>query len=130
MLKTLADALYPKKPEPVVGSNGVERLLTNERYISRLWQFAHDRAGGHVQGEVTLTTIDDLGRRIDALYDATNKGVHADLTEAEASQFVTQTIMHCGDLFRLHDDTSAIDARTTFPTLNFRTCRRASSIGR
>jgi hypothetical protein len=108
LLKTLADALYPAQGEPVVGKDGVERNLTENRYIARLWQFAYERAGGHAAGEVTLTAIDDLGRRIDALYDATNKGVHDVVSEAEAAQLVTQTIMLCGDLLRLRDNVSAI----------------------
>ncbi len=107
-LKTLADAVYPAQDQRVAGADGTERSLTEERYISRLWQFAYEMAGGHAAGELVLATIQDLGRRIDAVYDAASKGVHDAVGEHEAFQYVAQTILLMADLLLLRDKSSAV----------------------
>jgi hypothetical protein len=108
--KSLADAVFPARKQPVVGSDGITRELTEEKYITRLWQFVFEAAGGHRSGDLALANIGDLGRRIDAVHDATQKGVHDSVDEVEAHQFVTQTILLAGDILRLHTRTSAIAA--------------------
>lgn len=108
ILKEIADALYPASSTPVMGKDGKQRILTDDKYIARLWQFAADRLKGSSSGKVFLTTLDDIGGRIDSLYSLSCKGVHAEISESELNQCVIQTYLLIGDLLRLHDGDSAM----------------------
>ncbi len=55
-----------------------------------------------------LAEVQDVGNRIDRLYEMSNKGVHAETTEFEVNQTVIQTYLLMGDILRLADDDSAI----------------------
>lgn len=108
ILKEIADTLYPASPTPVVGKDGKQRILNEDKYIARLWQFAADRLKGSASGKVFLTTLDDIGGRIDSLYSLSCKGVHAEISELELNQCVIQIYLLIGDLLRLHDGDSAM----------------------
>ena len=108
VLKSLADRLYPARKEPIIGSDGQERRLTDDKYIARLWQFVAERVKGRTAGDLLLAQVNDTGNRIDRLYDLDNKGVHADVTEFEVNQAVIQTYLLVGDILRLVDQDSAL----------------------
>lgn len=110
ILKSLADTLYPVPTQPVLGPDSRERALTEEKYISRLWQFVYERVKGKTAGDLLLAQVNDMGNRIDRLYDLSSKGVHVDTTEFEVDQAVIQTYLLIGDILRLADDNSAINA--------------------
>jgi hypothetical protein len=80
VLKSLADRLYPAREEPIIGSDGQEKKLTEEKYIARFWQFVAERVKGRTAGDLLLAQVNDTGNRIDRLYDLVSKGVHADVT--------------------------------------------------
>lgn len=42
LLKDLTDFLYPLKDEPIIGSDGIERELSEENFVNRIWQFVGD----------------------------------------------------------------------------------------
>ncbi len=108
ILKSVADRLYPARKDPVLGTDGKERLLTDDKYIARLWQYVADKAQGKTAGELLLAGINDLGNRVDRTYALTSKGVHADVPEFEVNQCVIQTWLLIGDILRLADGESAI----------------------
>ena len=108
ILKSLADSLYPPREDPVIGTDGNPRNLTDDKYIARLWQFVSDRVGTTKSGGMLLAQVSDLGSRIDRLYEFTNKGVHADVSEFEVDQCVIQTYLLVGDLLRITDQESAV----------------------
>jgi hypothetical protein len=108
LLKSLADVLFPPPSTPVVGADGISRVLTDEKYVARLWQYAFDRIGRSASGELLLSQVNDLGNRIDRLYDLTNKGVHAEVSRFEVNQCVIQTYLLIGDLIRIAEKQSAI----------------------
>lgn len=110
VLKSLADKLFPALDGPIIGADGRVRKLNDENYINRLWQFATDRASGHASGEVLLAQITALGNRIDALYDLTCKGTHADVSAYEANQCIIETYAVIGAILRLADEDSAIQS--------------------
>lgn len=109
VLKSLADRLYPPVTTPVLGPDGKKRDLGDDKFVSRLWQFVADRCHGSRSGDVLLTTLQDLGGRIDAIYCLTNKGVHAQVSAFEMNQCVIQTYLLVGDILRVADRTSAIE---------------------
>lgn len=108
LLKDLADFLYPATDEPVIGSDGKSRILTDDQVKNRLWQYVFEQLGRSKSGDLLLASIQDLGNRIDRLYDLTNKGVHADVSDFEVNQCLIQTFILVGDLLRIVDKQSAI----------------------
>jgi len=108
ILKSLADALYPPRERPIVGPDGKERSLTEDKYVNRLWQYVADRVGGSKSGDLLLAQLQDLGNRIDRLYDLACKGVHDVVSEFEVNQCVIQTYLTVGDILRLSEEDSAI----------------------
>ena len=110
ILEALADSVYPASETKVKGPDGKERLLTQDKYISRLWQFVADKVGQRTSGELLLSQIADLGHRIDKAYALACKGVHAEVSAFEVNQCVIQTYLAVGDILRLYDQTSALDS--------------------
>jgi len=108
LLKTLGDMLYPASDSPVLGADGEHRVLTEDQYVSRLWQYVFERVAQTKSGELLLAEVRETGNRLDRLYDLTCKGVHSEVSEFEVNQAVMQTYFLIGDLIRLSDDTSAI----------------------
>lgn len=104
ILKDLADALYPPTSCEVTTSDGKNHKLTEEKFISRLWQFVSEKMFGQTSGNLLLAGINDLGARLDKVYDLSCKGVHSDVTEFEMNQCVIQTYLLIGDILRLHDN--------------------------
>lgn len=109
LLKALADSLQPATGETKTGADGIEREITDENYINRLWQFASDASAGSRSGDLLLEEVTDLGNRIDRLYELINKGVHADLSELEVTQALLQVYVVVGDLLRHEQKISAMN---------------------
>ncbi len=74
ILKSVADAVYPARNEPVM-TNGQERKLTDDRYINRLLQFVTEHAGKHGTGDVLQANLTMLGARLSAIDKLASKGV-------------------------------------------------------
>jgi hypothetical protein len=113
ILKALADKVYPATSKPVQGIDGQERRLTDEKFVARLWQFVAERVRGKTSGELLLAEINDLGGRIDRVYELSCKGVHTDVSDFEVNQCVIQTYLVIGDILRLYDHNSALESKDT-----------------
>ncbi|UZX02479.1 hypothetical protein F8G81_07505 [Arthrobacter sp. CDRTa11] len=107
MIKALADALYPATGETIVGVDKVERAMDDEAYRNRLIQFAKEKLGKRLQGKVMGDALASYGKRITNLDSMASKGVHSDVTAAEAEQCVIWSFMLAADLLRIADGTSA-----------------------
>jgi hypothetical protein len=107
LLKDLADVLYPPTNVQITGADGKQRDLSEDKYINRLWQFIYEKTPKSTSGQLLMATIDDLGHRIDRIYDAINKGIHAEIDEFEVNQCLIQTYLVIGDLLRVFDRQSA-----------------------
>ena len=110
ILKSVADHVYPPRKQPIMDHDGKIREVTDSHFVNRLWQFVSDAVGGRVSGDLLLSQINDLGNRIDGIYDLATKGVHADVSEFELNQCVIQTWFLVGDILRLEERDSAIYA--------------------
>jgi hypothetical protein len=108
ILKTLADALYPATRAMVKGVDGVDRKMTDDKFVARLCQFAADRTKGSRARELLVADIAQLGTRLDALNALSSKGVHATVSQTELDQCLIQTYLVAGDLLRIRAATSAI----------------------
>lgn len=101
LLKSLADALYPPSNTPIIGSDGKERILDEKKYIGRLRQYVYEKVKTSASAKLLIPQIQDLGNRIDNLYDLTCKGVHDEIGKFEVNQCVIQTFMTIGDILRI-----------------------------
>lgn len=106
MIKDLADALYPATGETIVGEDRVERVMDDDAYRNRLVQFAKEKLGKRLRGKVMGDTLASYGKRITNLDSMASKGVHSDVTAAEAEQCVIWSFMLVADLLRIADGTS------------------------
>lgn len=102
-LKSLADALYPASVEPVVGLDGKDHEVTDDKFMNRLIQFASNRSRslGAAERAVLLAQIPHLGQMLDGLNELASKGVHGSTTDAEVDHCIIQTYLLIGDLLRL-----------------------------
>jgi hypothetical protein len=107
VLKAMADSLYPSDSVPVVCSDGKTRIMTDDKFISRLIQFVFEAMGKHASANLVMAEIQSLGPRIEKLHDLSNKGVHAVVTRTEADQCAIHTYLLVGDLLRIKDGVSA-----------------------
>lgn len=105
-LKSLADRLYPPSEVPVIGVDGKERILNDQMYIARLWQFITDSKAGSTAKHMLAEEVEHLGKEIDRLYDLAGKGVHDEVTEFEVNMCVINMYSVTGALLRLLDETS------------------------
>lgn len=107
VLKTLADALFPATDATVTGIDGIERKMTDDKYVSRLCQYAGDSTAGSASQGLIVAQVNALGNRLDALNRLSSKGVHAAVSSAEVDQCLIQTYLAVGDLLRIEDGQSA-----------------------
>ena len=103
ILESVADVVYPPRIEPVVDAGGKSRDVGQENYVNRLWMFVADSMSGSTRSKVLLATLQDFGTRIDKVYALTNKGVHADVAQAEVDTCVMQTYVLAGEILRVFE---------------------------
>ena len=109
LLKDLADVLYPPTSQKNTGADGKTRDLSEDKYISRLWQYVSEKTQIMTSAELLKATLEDFGHRLDRIYDFTNKGVHAEVDEFEMNQCLMQAYLLVGDILRIFDKQSAIE---------------------
>lgn len=106
-LKSLADLLYPPRDAPVLGPDGKERLLTDSKFVSRIWQYLAESAAGSDARKQMQAEVEQLGGTVDRLYALASKGVHDEVTTFEVSTCVLSLYGVAGALLRIHDAQSA-----------------------
>lgn len=109
MIKALADALYPATDEEIAGADGVSRKMSDDAYQNRILQYVVEKVGKHNQGEVIQETLRSLGLRLKALNGLASKGVHDEVSLAEAENCVAWTYMLAADVLRIADGTAPIE---------------------
>lgn len=108
MIKSLADALYPATDEKITGEDGAERVMSDEFYRNRLLQYVREQLGRHKQGPVIQKTLDGLGARLNSLDSLASKGVHDEVSAAEAETCIVWTYLLAADIVRIADGSSAL----------------------
>lgn len=102
ILLDLADALYPPKDEPIV-INGKPIKVGQDQYINRLVQFVSSKSTSETYSRIVGSNLSSIGERIDAIYNATNKGTHVEVTKDEASRYIVHTYLLISDIISLVD---------------------------
>ncbi len=100
VLKSVADAIYPARREPLVLPDGTKVMLTDDKYVNRLMQAVREGVGSHGPGEAITATLTSLYGRLRALDGLASKGVHADVSEREVDICIVQTYLVLGDVLR------------------------------
>lgn len=100
VLKTVADVLYPASNALVQGIDGRARKMTDDKFISRLCQFASEGSGSS-SAALLSAQVRSLAERLDALNALSSKGVHDEASSAEVDQCMIQTYLVVGDLLRI-----------------------------
>ena len=104
-IKSLADALYPPGA-PVADGNGVLRTMDDEHYRNRLTQYVRQTQGRSTHADLLASNLGSLGSRFKSLDDLASKGVHSNLSMAEADSCVTWTYMLAADLLRIEEEST------------------------
>jgi hypothetical protein len=97
LLKAVADRLQPSGDD--VGS--INMGLDN--YINRLVHWITQQTPSGTFREVVTTDLEYLGRRLDAVDGAGHKGAHANVTQFDASRFLTATYLLLVDVLALYE---------------------------
>lgn len=92
-LKAAADHFYPPRSEPVVCSDGKERDLGDERYLNRLNEYLATRMVASTARDLAKAELELLSAFMRRLNDLASKGVHANVSPAEARQGLVGTFM-------------------------------------
>lgn len=108
LIKALADAVYPARAEEVEGIDGVLRSMTDDKYKNRLTEYVRSNVEGKRHKQTVVQIVSDLSNRLNALDGLASKGVHDDVTQAEAETCVMWTYLLAGDIVRITDGTSAL----------------------
>ena len=101
VLQSFADSIYPVSSKTVKGKDGKERVLNEDKYIGRIWQYITDTIGNNTSTQMLESQLVDLGNRVDQIYKLANKGIHAEVDLLEANQCIIQTYLILGDILRL-----------------------------
>lgn len=111
VLQDLADALFPPTDTPrekTGGGKSIEIKLGPDHYINRLMCFAEDHEKSERSAEIIGSQLTYLGNRLDALFQAAQKGSHSVISSRdEADRYVVYTYMLVGDLLRVRQSTIA-----------------------
>lgn len=99
LLENLADNLYPANDKVIN-----KRTFKQNQYINRLWQFMHETIESDTNKDLAKAHVDYLGSWLQANNTATNKGVHSEVTQLEATKFVFHIYLMLADLLEYLDD--------------------------
>lgn len=96
-VEQLADTLYPPREEKVNG-----REVNAAKYRNRLWAYVQERINVSKQAkDLVQVSLQDLGSRIDTLYELANKGAHAEIVLLDLDRLLIGLVTVTYDLLSL-----------------------------
>lgn len=93
LLESLADKLYPAS-DLVIG----KRTFKQSQFINRLWQFMNDSIESESNRELAQAHVNFLGSWLEKTNKLTNKGVHDDVSQLEATKALFHLYLMLADL--------------------------------
>lgn len=105
IVQDLANAVFPPQKECRTLSDGKRIELGADQYINRLACFAQDNSSSALFSAIVGSHLRYLGDRLDAIFDACQKGSHAVVARNEANRYVVYTYMLVGDILTLFQET-------------------------
>jgi hypothetical protein len=100
LLMTVADAVFPARDTDWTDHSGKKRKVGAEQYKNRLLAFISE--SNQRQGSLAIveSELEHLASRVDAVYEKTCKGVHADVSDQEARLAAIHTYLLLGEVAR------------------------------
>lgn len=93
LLESLADKLYPAS-DLAIG----KRTFKQSQFVNRLWQFMNDSIESDSNRDLAQTHVNFLGSWLEKTNKLTNKGVHDDVSQLEATKAVFHLYLMLADL--------------------------------
>ena len=93
LLEALANKLYPPNDKVIN-----KRTFKENQYINRLWQFMTESIESESNRDLAKTHVDYLGLWLEKNYKITNKGVHSEVSQLEATRVVFHMYLMLSDL--------------------------------
>ena len=93
LLEALADKLYPPNDNVIN-----KRTFKANQYINRLWQFMSESIVSESNRDLAKMHVDYLGSWLEKNYKMTNKGVHAEVSQLEATRVVFHMYLMLSDI--------------------------------
>lgn len=104
VLQDMADSVFPPQAQDkIIITGGKEQniKLGADNYINRIMCFVADHSDSRRFNDLVGTQLDFLGSRLDAIFQAAQKGSHSTVTREEADRYVVYTYMIVGDILSL-----------------------------
>ncbi len=89
-----------------MGEDGRERTMSNDACCNRVLQFPSGRLGASTHHGVIKETLSSLSGRLQRLNELSSKGVHDEVSRAEAETCVMWTYLTAADPLRVADGTA------------------------
>ncbi|RUR57558.1 helix-hairpin-helix domain-containing protein [Vreelandella populi] len=93
LIEALADQIYP-----ATNDMGNGRSLGKTQYVNRIWAFMDSSIESKSNKELAKTHVDFLGSWLEKINKLSNKGVHAELGQLEATKAVFHTYLMIADV--------------------------------
>jgi hypothetical protein len=105
LLQGLADVLLPPTAKGSIRTTkkGNKIALGQNNYINRLVCYIEDQKASSTFEKVVKNGLEYIGNHLDAVYEASNKGSHSNLSKIEAERYVIYTYLIIGDIFLLSE---------------------------
>jgi len=101
VLNSVADAVFPPRDDYKDASDRMRKVGANQ-YLNRLLAFIEQRALSGSTRAILEAEMLHLSARLDAVYDKTCKGVHAEIDPREARLTLIQTYLLIAEVARYH----------------------------
>lgn len=112
LLEALADKLYPPNDKIIN-----KRTFKANQYINRLWQFMSESIESESNRDLAKIHVDYLGSWLEKNYKMTNKGVHADVSQLEATRVVFHLYLMLSDILDYLDSSQvSINSKPSLKT--------------
>lgn len=101
LLMTIADSVFPPSDTDWVDGAGKKRKVGIENYKNRLIAFIESNMASSSTRSLVESDLEHLSSRLDAIYEKSCKGVHAEISLEEARLTIIQAYIFIGELGRV-----------------------------
>lgn len=98
LLVDVADGIFPAQSTPYNDTSGKSRAVGSNEYKNRILAFLDGSSTSRGSVEIIESGLSHLAARLDAIYEKTCKGVHAEVTAQEARLAVINTYLFIGEV--------------------------------
>lgn len=102
ILKDTADIVHPASNDIIKGKDGIERKMTDDKYLRRINQFILDKMEDKTRRNVIIANFDDFSKRLHKLNELSSKGVHDQVSIDEVRTCYIQTVLFITEVIKLH----------------------------